>query len=494
MIKDVALIAPTVIWPQNESGEWRVPMAERPSEAQTQAEEEPTVSAPENLPEGTPPQKESKKTKPVVVESTPAGPQIKRIRLSDGSFHFLDHEKRNIALFDGVQFSSSMRDVTTIRGQVRIDKIVLRDRVFLSALRSPIRYDPSELELSGISAEIAKGQLTGDFSMEPQAEDSPFTVHASFRRVQADELVAEAGGSRDMIRGVLEGTLDATGKTADPEALTGSGTILLQNGHVQQFAVLAALGQLLQIEELMQLDLEQAEAKYRLAGNTVLVDELLLRSPNLRLTATGSVSLRGKLALDSVLAINEKIRSQLFRGIRENFVPTSEPGEYALQFHVGGTVDKPKTDLMERAVGADLKDLGGVIDALLGHGKAKKEKCRVNHTVGPAQAVRVIAGTAGGLQLKVPRTGVRPTMDRVKAAIFSSLGEKVIGARVLDLFAGAGGLGIEAMSRGAASAVFVESNRNAARIVERNLAIAGLDGRVRMRDAFAYLKDAAETV
>ena len=60
-------------------------------------------------------------------------------------------------------------------------------------------------------------------------------------------------------------------------------------------------------------------------------------------------------------------------------------------------------------------------------------------------------------------------MDRVKAAIFSSLGEKVIGARVLDLFAGAGGLGIEAMSRGAASAVFVESNRNAARSVERNL-------------------------
>ena len=138
-------------------------------------------------------------------------------------------------------------------------------------------------------------------------------------------------------------------------------------------AVLAALGQLLQIEELTQLDLEQAEAKYHLAGNTVLVDELLLRSPNLRLTATGSVSLRGKLALDSVLAINEKIRSQLFRGIRENFVATSEPGQYALQFHVGGTLEKPKTDLVERAVGADLKGLGGVIDALLGH-KSKKKK------------------------------------------------------------------------------------------------------------------------
>jgi 16S rRNA (guanine966-N2)-methyltransferase len=83
-------------------------------------------------------------------------------------------------------------------------------------------------------------------------------------------------------------------------------------------------------------------------------------------------------------------------------------------------------------------------------------------------------------------------MDRVKAAIFSSLGEKVIGARVLDLFAGAGGLGIEAMSRGAASAVFVESNRNAARAIERNLAIAAVNGRVRMQDVFDFLKYATE--
>ncbi len=79
-------------------------------------------------------------------------------------------------------------------------------------------------------------------------------------------------------------------------------------------------------------------------------------------------------------------------------------------------------------------------------------------------------------------------MDRVKAAIFSSLGEKVIGARVLDLFAGAGGLGIEAMSRGAASVVFVESDRNAARAIEHNLVITGVTGRVRMQNVFDFLK------
>jgi type II secretion system protein N len=384
VIKEVALNGPAVIWPQNESGEWRVPMREPPVEVQTPPQPE-TTAPPQNVVEGTPAETEPKQVKPAKVESRATGPQIKKVRLSDGSFHFLDREKRNVALFDGVQFSSSMRDIKTLRGQVRIDRIALRDHVFLSALRSPIHYNPDELALSGLTAEIAKGQLTGDFSMAPQEKDSPFTVHASFQRLQADQLVAEAGGSRDIVRGVLEGTLDATGKTADPDALTGSGTILLQDGHVQQFAVLAALGQLLQIEELTQLDLEQAEAKYHLKGSTVLVDELILRSPNLRLTATGSVSLRGgKLALDSILTINEKIRSQLFRGIRENFVATSEPGQYALQFHVGGTVEKPKTDLVERAVGTDFKNLGGVIDALLGHGKGKKKKNPEMNTPSPS--------------------------------------------------------------------------------------------------------------
>jgi 16S rRNA (guanine966-N2)-methyltransferase len=101
--------------------------------------------------------------------------------------------------------------------------------------------------------------------------------------------------------------------------------------------------------------------------------------------------------------------------------------------------------------------------------------------------MRVIAGSAGGIILDVPKRGVRPTMDRVKAAIFSSLGELVIGARVLDLFAGSGGLGIEALSRGAASAVFVDSDRRAVETIERNLARASVKGAVYCRDAFDFL-------
>lgn len=102
--------------------------------------------------------------------------------------------------------------------------------------------------------------------------------------------------------------------------------------------------------------------------------------------------------------------------------------------------------------------------------------------------MRVIAGSAGGIRLAVPETDVRPTMDRVKAAIFSSLGDLVLGARVLDLFAGTGALGIEALSRGASSALFVENKREAVFAIEQNFIRTKLRGRVRRQEVFAFLE------
>jgi 16S rRNA (guanine966-N2)-methyltransferase len=107
--------------------------------------------------------------------------------------------------------------------------------------------------------------------------------------------------------------------------------------------------------------------------------------------------------------------------------------------------------------------------------------------------MRVIAGTAGGVRLAVPKRCVRPTMDRVKAAIFSSLGDAIIGAHVLDLFAGSGALGIEALSRGAASAIFIETGRQSAEVIEENLARTKLKGRVRDQDVFDFLRHPPNT-
>lgn len=90
--------------------------------------------------------------------------------------------------------------------------------------------------------------------------------------------------------------------------------------------------------------------------------------------------------------------------------------------------------------------------------------------------MRVVAGIAGGIPLTSPKTDLRPTMEMVKNAIFSSLAEVTPDARVLDLFAGCGSLGIEALSRGAASCVFVEENKQACAAIRKNLEKTKLPG------------------
>jgi hypothetical protein len=143
------------------------------------------------------------------------------------------------------------------------------------------------------------------------------------------------------------------------------------------------LGQLLQIEELKELHLEQAEAKYHLSPGLVTVDELILRSPNIRLTASGTVAFDGKLKLDSQLAINDRIRGQLFKAIRDNFQSINEPGYSAINFQVGGTIDRPSTNLVERLVG---RDLSSMLNSFFG-GKSDRSKKKKRPTEEATPAV-----------------------------------------------------------------------------------------------------------
>ena len=102
--------------------------------------------------------------------------------------------------------------------------------------------------------------------------------------------------------------------------------------------------------------------------------------------------------------------------------------------------------------------------------------------------MRVVAGEFKGRRLQAPRgRRTRPTADRVREALFSILGD-VSGMRVLDLFAGSGALGIEALSRGASDAVFVDSDARAVAAIRRNLDAVGVRAEVHRRDVLGFLR------
>jgi 16S rRNA (guanine966-N2)-methyltransferase len=112
-----------------------------------------------------------------------------------------------------------------------------------------------------------------------------------------------------------------------------------------------------------------------------------------------------------------------------------------------------------------------------------------------ADAGRVIAGSARGVRLAAPGPGTRPLTDRVKQTLFAVLEPELEGAVVLDLFAGSGAGGIEALSRGAARAVFVDKDAGAVRVIHENLRRTRLEGSARVvrRDALAWLADTGGT-
>ena len=388
VIKEVSLVNPKIVWPQDAAGKWRLPGSREEETPAFSVEQTPAISeagtatvppneavSPPSALSPAPPLSPGKGAR--AKSSSPQaglGPEVQRVNIKNGNFSFLDRAGNLVGTFRGVDFRSSMRNGLTLRGNTKVARISMRDRFFLEQLQSPLRYEPNVLELSKLSARAGNGELSGQFAMQPEAEDSPFTASVTFRNVQADQIVADAGGPKGMVQGKLEGKFEASGKTTDPDALIGGGEIFLRDGRVRQYSLLVAIGQILQIEELTELRLEQAGAKYHISPGLVTIDELILRSPNMRLSASGTVTFDGKLKLDSQLAINEKIRGQLFKAIRENFQPIGEPGYFALNFEVGGSVDRPKTNLMDKLVGRDLKDLGNVVNSLFGGGKRERQK------------------------------------------------------------------------------------------------------------------------
>ena len=395
VFKEVSLISPNVVWPQSSEGKWRLPdlRSDRTknvveSLANNSEPNEPGNAEPSR--EGTPPSTPQSSSPPLETNLNPHVfiSEIRKVSLIDGNFRFLGRDSDLVASFQGVGFRAAVSNASAIKGNARVAKVSLRDRFFLQQLRSPLRYDFNGLDLSQISAHVGGGDVNGRFTMQPETGESPFRVDLKFRGVQADQVIIEAGGPGGVLQGKVEGTLQIEGKTTDPEALAGTGEIYLKDGQLRQYNLLVALGQIFQIEELTQLHLDQAQAKYHLSPGLVTVDELVLRSANIHLSATGTVTFRGKLHLKARLAINEKIRDQLFKAIRANFQPTEEPGYSAVDFEVTGTVERPKTNLLEKVVGRDLKDL---VNSFLG-GKGEKPKKKKGGQQNPEESAPASPG------------------------------------------------------------------------------------------------------
>ena len=101
----------------------------------------------------------------ILAETPPpvSAPEVQRVNLKDGDFHFSRFARTEIAKFTGLDFRSSFRTATELKGNARVEKVSLRNRFFIEDLESPLRYEPGALAFSNISAHAAGGRISGQF-------------------------------------------------------------------------------------------------------------------------------------------------------------------------------------------------------------------------------------------------------------------------------------------------------------------------------------------
>lgn len=356
VIRELHLREPRLAWFQNAEGKWALP--EKP--------------------------KKVKEPKPEVKPKTQKAPQekfavvIEAVTVAEGDFVFYDAAGEPVVRFADVSVTSQNPSAAGIAGTFRATAVAVQEKITFRELTGAFQYAGGKLELDQLEASLAGGRVQGRLAMDLEAEGTPFDTAVRFSQVDAKTLLADAQVTRADFAGKLAGDIAARGSGSDAKTITGGGRITISEGEWRGFELLVTLAAALQIEELARLQLQQAEAVFALEDEKVVVESCTVATKNLALTGTGRIKFSGKLDLGMRLALQSGLAKQVPRMIADQFEKTADGG-LKVDFSVKGSLNRPKTDLLDKVVGGRVEDRAvDLIKDILGFGGGggRKEKTK----------------------------------------------------------------------------------------------------------------------
>jgi uncharacterized protein involved in outer membrane biogenesis len=341
VVTECILIEPTLIARQTPDGNWVLPFGRRPKEVAPPAE--------------------------------PAGPSVKgpsfkaelqRVRLAEGTIVFIDSNSRPVLSLDKVDIVARVNDGRTAEGTFYIARMQVSNSLKPNKIGGPFTWDGSVLDLPDIKGFLAGGNLTGSYRLLASGEPS-FALNAQLDGVLLKKLVEDANVEPGKTDGKLQGAVELSGDPRNSDSLTGKGNFELIQATLRPVEILVQVGQLLQIEELQLLRLHDARTNFTVGNERVSIDDLILKSENVIITATGPIRFNGKLNLDARLLVSNKLQRQLGGLLGNNFVESDIPDYRQMPFTVTGEVDNPKIDLLDRITGMKLgNEVPGLLKSL----------------------------------------------------------------------------------------------------------------------------------
>jgi len=253
------------------------------------------------------------------------------------------------------------------RGRLKVGVVVWHGVMAFEGVEARAGFSGGRLVLDSVAGNAVSGRVEGSFSADLGEDEVPFQAVLRGRGLNLALLSDRLGWREGRLAGRCDGELSLRRGMGAAGWLDGTGRFEVHNGSFIQVAPLRMVGEVLQIDELARMDFSRAQGQLRLGEAGVRFEELVADSPSLRLSLAGSIGYDGTVAMDGRMGVEEKIYKGLPPLVREGFSKGDAGGLPALSFKLGGTVDRPSTDLVERFLGRRLAyQLGGAVDRLFG--------------------------------------------------------------------------------------------------------------------------------
>ncbi len=350
VVTECTLFQPKVIVRQAESGEWIIPLGRQRVEA---------AEAP-------------KEAAPAPVKGVSFKAELQNVRLRGGTVVVINSKSREIATLERTDIAAQIAPDHSAKGILEIGRSDFFGALKPRNIGGPFTWNGRTLEFPDIQGSLAGGKITGKYLLET-GEEPKFTLALQLSGVLLRKLAEEAQVEPGKTEGFLQGSLDLAGDPRDTASLSGTGHFELVSARLRPVEFLVKLGELLQIDELQLLKLSDARVDATVHNERVQVDNVILKSDNLILRGSGPVRFNGKMNLDASLLVNRKIQQQLKSVLSKNFIDSEDPDYRELPFTVTGRIDNPKTDLLDKLIGAKVgQDVGGMLMNILRSGATQK--------------------------------------------------------------------------------------------------------------------------
>jgi len=303
----------------------------------------------------------------IPIQPEPAAPkakvEVRLVSVRDGQARFYDSKGGLVVQLEGCDVFTELVPGEGLRGRFSIAEAAVGRLAHPRKIAGTFTWKDGVLTIPDLTGEWSGGQLAGAFLLDPRRQ---FSADLSADGVLLKSLVRDAGISADGVKGSLFAKGHLEGAPGNPATFLGGANFALKEARFQPVDFIRQIGELMNIRELQMLELRAAEAGFSVREEEVRVESLLLESENLFVDASGPVQFDGKMKLRANLHLNEKLRNDLRGLLSDKFQDSTRAGYRQIPFTVGGSLSRPRTDLLDRLTGFRIgQDVGGLIRNLL---------------------------------------------------------------------------------------------------------------------------------